>query len=96
MVMYTFGQWIKIYRHLTMGGYPKKACPQQLLQTVNEHDKYTIIKITVICVSFSRNKVIQHCKKIKNVNGLYISYVASICAMSSILIFITLSDIKAI
>ena len=49
MVMYTFGQWIKIYRHLTMGGYPKKACPQQLLQTVNEHDKYTVIKITVIC-----------------------------------------------
>ena len=28
--MYTFGQWIKIYRHLTMGGYPTKACPQQL------------------------------------------------------------------
>ena len=38
--MYTFGQWIKIYRHLTMGGYPKKARPQQLLQTVNEHDTY--------------------------------------------------------
>ena len=55
--MYTFGQWIKIYRHLTMGGYPKKACPQQLLQTVNEHDKYTVIKITVICVSFRKNKV---------------------------------------
>ena len=44
--MPTFGQWIKIYRHLTMGGYPKKACPQQLLQT--EHDKYTVIKTTVI------------------------------------------------
>ena len=95
MVMYTFGQWIKIYRHLTMGGCPKKACPQQLLQTVNEHDKYTVIKITVICVSFRRNKVIQHCKN-QNVNGLYISYVASICAMSSILMFITSSDIKAI
>ena len=40
MVMSTFGQWIKIYLHLTMGGYPKKACPQQLLQTVIEHDKY--------------------------------------------------------
>ena len=58
MVMYTFSQWIKIYRHLTMGGYPKKACPQQLLETVNEHDKYTFINITVICVSFRRNKVI--------------------------------------
>ena len=63
--MYTFGQWIKIYHHLTMVGYPKKACPQQLLQTVNEHDEYTVIKTTVICVSFRRNKVIQHCKKIK-------------------------------
>ena len=38
--MYIFGQWIKIHRHLTMGGYTKKACPQQLLQTVIEHDKY--------------------------------------------------------
>ena len=94
--MYTFSQWIKIYRHLTMGGYPKKACPQQLLETVNEHDKYTVINITVICVSFRRNKVIQHCKKNPNANGLYISYVASICAMSSILMFITSSDIKAI
>ena len=65
MVMYTFSQWIKIYRHLTMGGYPKKACPQQLLETVNEHDKYTVIKTTVICVSFCRNKVIQHCKKVQ-------------------------------
>ena len=65
-----------------MGGYLKKAFPQQIIQTVNEHDKYTVIKIAVICVSFRRNKVIQHCKK-SNVNGLYISYVASICAMSS-------------
>ena len=69
MVMYTFGQWIKIYRHLTMGGYPKKACPQQLLQTVNEHDKYTVIKITVICVSFRRNKVIKHYKQIQMLMG---------------------------
>ena len=92
--MYTFGQWIKIYRHLTMCGYPKKACPQQLLQTVNEHDKYTVIKISHI-FSFCRNKVINTVKN-PNVNGLYISYVASICAMSSILMFITSSDIKAI
>ena len=49
--VYTFGQ----YRHLTTGGYPKKACPQQLLQTVNERDKYNIL-------SFRRIKVIQHCK----------------------------------
>ncbi len=83
------------YRHLTMGGYPKKARPQQLLQTVNEHDKYTVIKITVICVSFRRNKVIQLYKN-PNANGLYISYVASICTMSSILMFITSSDINAI
>ena len=69
---------------------------QQLLQTVNEHDTYTVIKATVICVSFRRNKVIQHCKKNQNVNGLYISYVASICAMSSVLMFITSSDINAI
>ena len=64
--MYTFGKWIKMYRHLTMGGYPKKACPQQFLQTVNEHNKYNIQKkITVICVSFRRIMVIQHCKKSK-------------------------------
>ena len=71
MVMYTFGQWIKIYRHLIMGGYPKKACPQQLLQTVNQHDKYTVIKITVIllCVSFRINKVIQHSKQIQMLMG---------------------------
>ena len=43
--------------------------------------------------------VVQHCKKNPNVNGLYISYVASICVMSSVLMFIThctSSDIKAI
>ena len=45
MVMYTFSQWIKIYRHLTMGGYPKKACPQQLLETVNEQDKVARDKV---------------------------------------------------
>ena len=44
MVMYTFGKWIKIHRHLTVDGYPKKACPQQFLQTVNEHNKYNIHK----------------------------------------------------
>ena len=54
---------------LDHGWIPKKACPQQLLQTVNEHDKYTVIKITVMCVSFRRNKVIQHCKKIKMLMG---------------------------
>ena len=93
--MYTFGQWIKIYRHLTMGGYPKTACPQQILQTVNEHDKYNSHQVTVIRVSFRRIKVIQHCKN-PNGNGLYISYVASICVMSSLSMFITSSDIKAI
>ena len=69
MVMYTFDQWIKIYRHLTMVVYPKKACPQQVLQTVSEHDKYTVIKIAVIYVSFRRNKVIQHYKKIRMLMG---------------------------
>ena len=63
MVMYTFGQWIKIYRHLTMGGYPKRHVHSNFFKL--EHDKYTVIKTTVICVSFRRNKVIQHCKKSK-------------------------------
>ena len=69
---------------------------QQLLQTANTINT-TVIKITVIRVSFRRIKVIEQCTvKNPNVNGLYISYVASICVMSSILMFITSSDIKAI
>ena len=96
MVMYTFGQWIKIYRHLTMGGYPKRHVHSNFSKLLTNKIHTTVIKITVICVSIHRIKVIQHCKKNQNVNGLYISYVASICAMSSILMFITSSDIKAI
>ena len=43
----------KNYLGRTLGGYPKKACPQQLLQTqiVIEHESIntTVIKITVMC-----------------------------------------------
>ncbi len=63
MVMYTFGQWIKIYRHLTVGQVT--LCPQQLLQTVIEHDKYNSHQNNSYMCFFPRIKVILHYKKIQ-------------------------------
>ena len=65
MVMYTFGQWIKIYRHLTMGGYTKRHVHSNFSKLLSNTINTTVIKLTVICVSFRRRKVIQNCKKIK-------------------------------
>ena len=79
-----------------MGGKTKKACPQQLVHTGNECDKYitTLIKITVIRVSI--HIIYGNTTLYSNVNGLYISYVASICVMFSVLMFITSSATKGI
>ena len=62
MVMYTFGQWIKIYRHLTTGGYPKRHVHGNFSKLSTYVINTTVIKMTVIRVSFRRMKVIQHCK----------------------------------
>ena len=59
MVMYTFGKWIKIYRHLTIGGYPKRHVHSNFSKLSTNTINTTFIKITVICTSFRRIKVIQ-------------------------------------
>ena len=65
MVMYTFGQRIKIYRHLTVGGYQKRHAHSNFSKLLSNMINTTVIKIIVICDSFRRSKVIQHCKTLK-------------------------------
>ena len=61
MVMRTFGQWIKIYRHLK-----KRHVHSNFSKLLSNTINYTtVIKRTVIRLSFRRSKVIQHCKKIQ-------------------------------
>ena len=73
-VMYTFGQWIKIYRHLTMGRLPKRHVHSNFSKLLNAIYRpttrlyTTFIKMTVISVFSVELSLFT--VKYSNVNGL--------------------------
>ena len=50
---------------LDHGSIPKKTCPQHLLQTDNECDKFNSHQNYSYTYSFRIIKVIQHCKNVQ-------------------------------
>ena len=62
MYGYTFGQWIKIYRHLTMGGYPKRHLHSNLSKLLTNVINTTVIKITTMRVSIHYTAVLSNCR----------------------------------